>query len=162
MKANLDSLRREVLAHLEERGFAIFKSYPRGMELSSDAIYWDSERYPDFREFVASATAVGAKMMTIFSREFSADTIDDALEQLAETNLERDDRRQIESRLKDLRAYEGFVCELELSFSHDSRTYIFDQPTDWYEEMEELIDQIEASFENQVDETPLGGYFSNN
>jgi hypothetical protein len=162
MKANLDHLRREVLAHLEERGFAIFKSYPRGMELSSDAVYWDCERYPDFREFVASATAVGAKLMTIFSREFSTEAIDEALEQLTEANLDREDRRLIEGRLKDFRAYEGFICQLELSFSHGSHTYIFDQPTEWYEEMEQLVDQIEESYENRVDETPLGGYFSNN
>ena len=162
MKAHLDHLRREVLSHLEERGFAIFKSYPRGPELGSDAVYWDTERYPDFREFVAAASAVGVKMMTIFSREFSTEAIDDALEQLAEANLDRDDRRIIEGRLKDFRAYEGFICELELSFSDGSRTYIFDQPTEWYEEMETLIDQIEESFETQVDETPLGGYFSNN
>lgn len=162
MKANLDHLRREVLSHLEENGFAIFKSYPRGPELGSDAVYWDSERYPDFREFVATARSVNVKMMTIFSREFSTETIDDALEQLAEANLDRDDRRIIEGRLKDFRAYEGFVCELELSFSDGSRTYIFDQPTEWYEEMEQLVDQIEESFGTSVDETPLGGYFSNN
>ncbi|MEO5926179.1 MAG: hypothetical protein ABIR70_20320 [Bryobacteraceae bacterium] len=162
MKANLDHLRREVLAHLEERGFAIFKSYPRGMELSSDAVYWDAESYPDFREFVASATAVGVKMMTVFSREFTADTIDDALAQLAETNMDRDDRRLIEGRLKDFRAYEGFVCQLELSFAHGHNTYIFDQPTEWYEEMEQLIDQIEESFDTPVDESPLGGFYSNN
>jgi hypothetical protein len=162
MKANLDHLRRQVLAHLEEHGFAIFKSYPRTPELTSDAVYWDCERHPDFREFVAAASAVDAKLMTIFSREFSAEAIDDALEQLAEANMDRDDRRLIEGRLKDFRAYEGFVCQLELSFSHGSRTYIFDQPTEWYEEMEQLVDQIEEAFDNPVDETPLGGFYSNN
>jgi len=162
MKANLDHLRREVLAHLEERGFAVFKCYPRGMELGSEAIYWDSDAYPDFREFVATASSVGAHMMTIFSREFSTDAIDDALAQLAESRMGRDDRRIIEGRLKDFRAYEGFICQLELSFSHGQRTYIFDQPTEWYEEMEQLVDQIEESFDMPVDETPLGGYYSNN
>jgi hypothetical protein len=165
MKANLDQLRREVLTHLEERSFAIFKCYPRALDLSSDAIYWDCERFPDFREFVAAASTVGVHMMTIFTREFSTDAIDEALEQLAQADVDRDDRRIMEGRLKDFRAYAGFVCQLELSFSHGSKTYIFDLPTDWYEEMEQLVDQIEASFEDQdgpIDDAPLGGFYSNN
>jgi hypothetical protein len=70
------------MAHLEEQGFVVFKSYPRGMDLGSEAIYWDSETYPDYREFVAAAKSVGAHMMTIFSRTFSADAVDEALETL--------------------------------------------------------------------------------
>jgi hypothetical protein len=162
MKANLDHLRREILALLEERGMVVFKSYPRGMELGSGAVYWDVDGFPDYREFVAAATAAGAKMMTIFSREFSGDAVDDALEQLAESNMNRDERRVVEARLKELRAYEGFICQVELSFADGARTYIFDQPTDWYEEMEQLVDQIDESFAAPVDENPLGGYYSNN
>jgi len=162
MKANLENLRREILALLEERGLVVFKSYPRGPELGSDAIYWDTETYPDYREFIAAAGASGARMMTIYSREFSSDVIDDALAQLAEAHMEREERRIVEGRLKDFRAYEGFVCQLELSFAEGQRTYIFDQPTEWYEEMEQLVEQIEDSFNGAVDENPLGGYFSNN
>ena len=162
MKANLDQLRREVLAHLEATGMTIFKSYPRGMELSSEAIYWDSETYPDFREFVATAQSVGARMMTVFSREFSSDEVDQALETLAESSMNRDERRSVEKRLKELRAYEGFVCQIELSFADQQRTYIFDQPTDWYEELEQLVEEIESSFGAPIDDAPLGGYYSNN
>jgi hypothetical protein len=163
MKANLDNLQREVLAHLEESGFTVFKSYPRGMELGSEAIYWDSETYPDYREFVAAAKSVGAHMMTVFSRQFSSETVDEALETLSESDMSREARRPIESRLKELRAYEGFICQIELSFSDQQRTYIFDQPTEWYEEMEQLVDEIEGSFNGSIDEGPLGGgYYSNN
>jgi hypothetical protein len=162
MKANLDNLRREVLAHLEELGFTVFKSYPRGMELGSEAIYWDTESYPDYHEFVAAAKSVGAHMMTFYSREFSADSVDDALETLAESSFSREERRPIESRLKELRAYEGFICQIELSFADQQRTYIFDQPTEWYEEMEQLVEEIEGSFEGPIDEAPMGGYYSNN
>ncbi len=162
MKANLDNLRREVLAHLEAEGFTVFKSYPRGMELGAEAIYWDSETYPDYREFVAAAKSVGAHMMTVFSREFSGEAVDEALETLAESGLSRDDRRPVELRLKELRGYEGFICQIELSFSDQQRTYIFDQPTEWYEEMEQLVDEIEESFNRSVEDPPLGGYYSNN
>ena len=162
MKANLENLRREILALLQERGMVVFKSYPRGPELGNDAVYWDTETYPDYREFIAAAAAVGARMMTIYSREFSADVIDEALEQLAGAQMDRDERRLVEGRLKDFRAYEGFVCQLELSFAEGQRTYIFDQPTEWYEDMTDLMEQIEDSFSGALDENPLGGYFSNN
>lgn len=163
MKANLDNMRREVLAHLEATGFTVFKSYPRGMDLGSEAIYWDSETYPDYRDFVAAAKSVGAVMMTVYSREFSGEAVDEALETLEESGMSRDDRRPIESRLKELRRYEGFVCQIELSFSDRQRTYIFDQPTEWYEEMEQLVDEIENSFGPPMDDAPLGGgYYSNN
>ena len=109
-----------------------------------------------------AAGAAGARLMTIYSREFSADVIDDALAQLADAHMEREERRIVEGRLKDFRAYEGFVCQLELSFAEGQRTYIFDQPTEWYEEMEQLVEQVEDSFNGAVDENPLGGYFSNN
>ena len=163
MKANLDNLRREVMAHLEATGFTVFKSYPRGMDLGSEAIYWDSETYPDYHEFVAAAKSVGAQMMTVYSREFSADSVDEALETLADSGLSREERRPIEIRLKELRGYEGFVCHIELSFSDRHRTYIFDQPTEWYEEMEQIVDDIENSFGAPIDDAPLGGgYYSNN
>lgn len=161
MKVNLDNLRREVLAHLEANGLTVFKSHPRGIELGSEAIYWDTETYPDYREFVAAAKSVGARMMTVYSREFSSDLVDDAIETLGESDMTREERRPVEARLKELRAYEGFICQIELSFCDQQRTYIFDQPTDWYEEMEQLVDEIENSF-NLPDDAPLGGYYSNN
>jgi hypothetical protein len=101
-------------------------------------------------------------MMTVFSREFSSSAVDEALETLGESDMSREERRPIETRLKELRAYEGFICQIELSFSDQQRTYIFDQPTDWYEEMEQLVDEIENSFSLPADDAPLGGYYSNN
>lgn len=162
MRANLDNLRREVLAHLEAGGFTVFKSYPRGLDLGEQAIYWDSETYPDYHEFVAAAKSVGVRMMTVYSREFHAEEVDLALEALADTELSREDRRPIESRLKEFRAYEGFVCQVELSFADQQRTYIFDQPTDWYETFEQMIDEIEGAYNRPGDDAPLGGYYSQN
>ncbi|MEO8096763.1 MAG: hypothetical protein ABI811_03620 [Acidobacteriota bacterium] len=162
MRVNLDSLGREILAHLEERGIAVFKSYPRTQELGSDAIYWDTADHPDYREFIAAAVTAGIRLVTLYRREFSPEIIDDAMQQLAESSLDRDTRRSIEGRLRELRAYEGFICQIELSFGHAQRTYIFDQSTEWYDEMTELLEQIEDSFHTSGNENPLTGYYSNN
>ncbi len=162
MKANLEHLRREVVAYLEERGLVVFKSYPRNPDLGSDATYWDTQAHSDFREFVKAAEAVGVRLLTIFSREFSADVLEEAVEHLGDTSLSREDRRRVESRMRDLRAYEGFVCEIELSFSFAGRTYVFDQVTEWYDEISELLEEIEDAYQAPMDDAPLGGYYSNN
>ncbi len=162
VKANLEQLQREILTHLQDRGLAIFRSFPRGPELGADAVYWDTESFPDYRDFVSAAEATGAKLITVYGRRFTAEVIEDAMEHLATARMDREDRRTIESRLRDLRAYEGFLCQVELSFSHGRRTYIFDQPTEWYDELTELLETIEDSFSSPADERPLGGFYSNN
>jgi hypothetical protein len=162
MQTNLDQLRREIVSHLDGEGFVVFKAEPRGPDLGTAAIYWDTTRYPDYREFLATAAAVGVRVITLWGREFSTLIIDDALAQLAEANVGRDERRQKERQLNAYRTYEGFTCELELSFAHEHRTYIFDQPAEWFEELETLVDELEDAIDGPPDENPLGGFYSHN
>jgi len=156
---NLERLRSEMLEHLKANGIVVFHSLPRA-ESDFSTINWDTEAHPDFREFVAAATAAGAGMLTLHSRDFSAAMIEDLVERLSDAAIERDERRAIESRLRELRAYDGFTCELELSFDHGERVYVFEQRTEWYEDLLDLMDQVDDVFD--VDENPLGGYLSNN
>jgi hypothetical protein len=162
MKANLEQLRQEAVDHLKERGLVVFKSLPHSRELASETVYWDSESYPDFREFIAAAEAAGVRLISVCGLEFHAEVIDDALEQLETASLDRDVRRSIESRLRELKGYEGFICEVELSFSHDARTYVFAQSTPWYDEAGDLLEQIEDAFEPSEENPMGGGYYSNN
>jgi len=165
MRPNLDTLRREIQQHLESRGMAVFRSYPRGDPEGSlaGAIYWDSENHPDFRDFVEAAWAAGVRMVTLYSREFTSDIIETALIHLADTEMERDERRALEARLNEMRAYEGFTCQIELSFDHAQRTYVFEVRTDWFDELNELVERIDYSYQDEEgDENPLSGYYSNN
>jgi hypothetical protein len=164
MRPNLDSLRRDIQQHLESRGMAVFRSYPRADSESSlpGAVYWDSENYPNYQEFVEAAWAAGVRMVTLYAREFTSDIVENALAQLSDTELERDEQRAIEARLNEIRAYEGFTCQIELSFDHAQRTYVFDLRTDWFEELSELAERIEDSYQDEGDENPLSGYYSNN
>ena len=43
-----------------------------------------------------------------------------------------DERRMTERRLKELRAYDGFTCAIELSFDMGQRAYIFELRTDFW------------------------------
>jgi hypothetical protein len=156
---NLEQLGREILAHLAARGLAVFRGEARG---ETNAVYWDTAGYPDYREFVAAAEAAGERMITVAVRRFDAGLLEETLERLPQCPLEHRVRRDIEARLLELRAYEGFVCQLELSFSHGPRTYVYDQAAEWYEECMDLIEQVEESLGAALDENPLGGYYSNN
>jgi hypothetical protein len=159
---NLDTLRTQILEYLEAEGIVVFYSYPRSAESSLTAVFWDTDGRPDFRDFIAAAKAVGARMVTLYSREFGEEALEDVFDQLANADLDRDQRRKIETRLRELRAYTGSVCQLELSFDHGERVYVYDMRTEWYEEMSELVDQIEDAYHETEGENPLGGYYSNN
>ena len=164
MRPNLDTLRHEIEQHLESRGLAVFRSYPRSESDRSpgEAIQWDSQNHPDYREFVEAANAAGVRLVTLYARVLTSDVIENALVQLADTDLDRDERRALDTRLNEIRAYEGFTCQIELSFDHAQRTYVFEVRTDWFDELNDLIERIEYSYQDEGDENPLSGYYSNN
>ena len=164
MRPNLNTLCGEIEEHLESRGMVVFRSFPRAESENHihGAIYWDSEHHPDYREFIQAASAAGARLVTVYAREFTAELVENALAELSDSELERDERRALELRLNEMRAYEGFICQIELSFDHAQRTYVFDIRTDWFEELNNLIERMEDFFEDDEDENPLSGYYSNN
>jgi len=160
MKLNLDSLRPEIQEYLESRGIAVFHGVPRGDE--APAVYWNLETHPDYRTFLAAAEAAGVRIVTLYANEFDADVIDEAMERLNESGLERDDRRALEQRLREMRGYGGFTCQIELSFDVAPRVYVFDLRTDWFEDLNEMLHRIDEAREERDDEEPLHGYFSKN
>jgi len=164
MRPNLETLRHEIEQHLESRGLAVFRSYPRTDSEASltGAVYWDSENHPDYREFVEAASAAGVRLITLYSRELTTDIVETALAHLSETDLERDERRALDTRLHEIQAYEGFTCQIELSFDHAQRTYIFEVRTEWFDELNDLVERIQYSYEDEGDDNPLSGYYSNN
>lgn len=163
MKPNLDVLRPEIEMYLEESGVAVFYGYSRSLE-SAPAVYWDCEQFPDYRLFVQAARAAGAKLMVFHQREFFSEQVDEALEKLHTCELPPQEARQLEERLNELRAYEGSVCAIELSFDHEGRVYLFDLRTEWYDEFSEIQDEIHLLVPDpdEEDDSPISGYFSRN
>jgi len=70
-------------------------------------VYWDCEQYPDYRLFIQSARAAGARLIVFHQREFFSELVDDAIEKLHACELPSQESRQIEERLNDMRGYEG-------------------------------------------------------
>jgi hypothetical protein len=162
MPQDLETLRSEIEDHLQKSGIAVFFGYHRMLDALLQ-VSWDTARHPDFREFLEVARLSGAKLIVFNQRAFSLDQIDGALDQLEECDLTREEKRHYENRLRQLQNYEGFTSSLELSFTLDTRVYLFETHTDWYEAFTDILGELDAAVDEQDEESDsLGGYFSNN
>jgi len=159
---NLDTLKREILDYLEASGFVVFHSHPGSME-GLPVVLWNTEQYPDFHSFLDVARKTGAALVLFATTEFEAEEIDVVLSQLEDCDLPREERREYESRLRDMRIFAGVTCSLELAFDYNSRLYIFELQPDWYEEFLGIEDEVTAlAVDDDLDNDSLGGYFSKN
>ena len=164
MDLNLDTLKQEILLYLEHSEFAVFRSAPGGLE-GLPTVLWDVERYPDYQMFLDTARKTGAKMILFASREFDSPEIDEAIEELDECDLSREERRDLEARLRELRVHEGVTCSLELAFDHHARMYVYEIRPDWYDEFLSIGDEIAVHLpadEAEQEDDGSFGYFSNN
>ena len=163
---NLETLKSEILAYLESTDFAIFRSVAGGLE-DLKLISWDSERWPDYRAFLEAARKAGEKMILFASREIEEEEIDEALEELADTEFTRDERRELEKRIQAAQRHRGETCALELAFTHGSHIYVYEARPDWYDDFLDACEEISSIFPAGDDgqdagNDGLGGYFSNN
>lgn len=163
MDLNLDTLKREILDSLETGGFAVFRGSPGGLE-GLPMVLWDVEHYPDYLMFLDTARKTGATLVIFASREFQTSDVDDLLEQLQDCELSRDEQRDYERRLRELRIFEGVTCSLEIAFDHNARLYVYEVQPDWYEDFLNLEEEINSRLEDNDLDTgnSLGGYFSKN
>lgn len=166
MKQNLDSLKTEILAYLQGKGLGIFHGFVADMQ-DQRLVLWDVEDQPDYHGFVDCALQAGVKILVVNSRAFRRDMVEDALVQVEDADLPREEQRAIERRLKELRPFEGFTCVVELAFEHQGRIYVYDLRTEWYEELLEIQDRLDSALpdiegEDDQGDSSMGGYFSRN
>ncbi len=163
MKPNLDTLRSEIEHYLEEMGMAVYYGYSRALE-ATPCTLWDCDQHPDYKQFVHAAKAAGVQLMVFHQLGFSTDQIDDALEQLTACDLPHEEYREFEVQLTNVRAYDGFVCAIELSFDYQGRVFLFNLRADWYKDLCEILDEIQilGGAPDNDDDTPISGYFSRN
>jgi hypothetical protein len=161
---NLGTLRSEIQQYLDRSGFAVFHSHVGGLEGLS-AITWDSEAWPDYRVFLETAEKSGAKMILFASREFSDEDVEELSDALDGAALPREDRIEMEGRLKSARRHIGETCSLELSFSHGPNMYVYEVRPDWYDDFIDALEELETLFTGDATDASgdgLGGYYSNN
>jgi hypothetical protein len=163
---NLDTLKLEIQEYLASKEFAVFLSSPGSLE-GNPIVMWDSDRHPDYQMFLDVAQKAGVNLILFGSSEFDGDDLDDLVEQLDACDLTREEHRDMESRLRELRSHAGQTSSLELAFDHHSRLYVYEVQPDWYQEYlgleEEIFERLtDGSDAEDDDDASLGGYYSKN
>jgi hypothetical protein len=161
---NLDTLKQEILDYLHASGFAVFHSAPGGLH-GQPMVLWDTTRFPDYQMFLEVARQSGVKLILFAAQEFESSDVDELLAQLDDCELSRDEQREYESRLRDLRVFTGVTCSLEMAFDYESRLYVYEVQPDWYEEFQSIEDEIVSRVsddDESMGDDSLGGYYSKN
>lgn len=163
MDLNLDSLKREILDYLDSSEFAVFHSIPGGLDEMS-MVLWDEQRYPDYRMFLDVARKAGVKLILFAASELEASELDGLKEQIEAADLDREEQREYQKRLRALRAHEGVTCSIELAFDLNSRIYVYELQPDWYDEFINLEEEVmeHTPDAGDDDDSSLGGYYSKN
>jgi hypothetical protein len=162
---NLGTLKSEIQHYLERSEFAVFHSHVGGLEAFS-TISWDTDAWPDYRTFLETARKSGATLILFASREFEEDEILEATDEMDSMQFSRDDRREMEGRLKAAKRHIGETCSLELAFGQGPQMYVYELRPDWYDEFLDAVEEIDTLFTGGEDGEDagdgLGGFYSNN
>jgi hypothetical protein len=164
MNLNLDSLKTEITSYLKASGFVVFHGFSRSLD-SGPEVEWDTLHYPDYKDFVQVAKQLGISMVVLHHREFSSAIIDRAIDEIPSSGLEFQEQRRLEQRLRELAMYDGFTCMIEMSFDLNETMYLFELRTEWYSELNVILEELDLHSESEPDddsEDPLGGYYSKN
>ena len=167
MTHNLDSLKQELLDYIAGEEFGIFKAQTGGNQ-GFPKVYWDTERYPEYQSYLNVAKTAGVSLIIFGHREFEAAEIDDALEQMNDCELGRDEQRSIENTLADLRPYVGSTCIIEMAFGYQGHMYVYELMTEWFQTFMDMSDLLVAASANGDDDgedesdSSFGGYYSKN
>ena len=153
MDLNLDTLKREILEYLESSGLAVFHSAPGGLE-GLPMVLWDTERHPDYQMFLDTALKTRRQDDSVRrARVRLPPRSTRPSRQLDDCDFSREERRDLRSRLRELRVHEGVTCSLELAFDHHSRMYVYEMQPDWYDEFLSIGDEIAVHLPADEDRT---------
>jgi hypothetical protein len=163
---DLDRLKGEVLDYLRAAGLPIY--YAFGVPGEEGFAYWDTEQYPDWRQFTDVAREAGSRMFLFSSRQLAAEELLGARETLGEVEMADNDREDASDFLDTLRPNVGRVAWLRIAWQQDGRRFAFERVTPWYEKFLDLLDEIGESLpelsEEEEDDGPggRGGFYSLN
>jgi hypothetical protein len=164
MAIELDTLRSEIETFLEQSNLAAFRGF--GGLSESTTVYWDVKGVPNFQAFLHVAERAGVRLVVFHHEQFLLDEIDEIREELEGSGLAREDQRNFELRIRELQKYEGFLARLQLSFSLEGKTYLYEVEADWYRAWQDLVMDIDTLVsgapEELDDDGSMSGYFSAN
>lgn len=160
MNPNLEVLREEIPESARKLGLVLF----RGVRTNDErpTVEWDTRREGRYEAFLEAASTLGVKVIVFRDQEFQDFMVEGALEDLEDAEMAYDERRAYEQQLREFRHYGGFTCTIELSFDYQGTLYLFELRTEWFREFQAIADEVSAIVDGGEEESPLGGYYSNN
>lgn len=171
-RPNPQILKDDILELLKKEGLALFH-VESDMWPNDRTVWWDTDRYPDYKQFITAAQAAGARMILFFDEELGETEINEAEEALDAASLPPEEYRDYARRIGDLRSYIGFTNRLGIGFASDGFFYWYDLEAAWYEDLMDLIDSLQlAGFgganpddfdeDDEDPNPPKGNFYSNN
>jgi hypothetical protein len=164
MQENLETVAREIEDYLRANRFIVFRGKPRSSDDPRN-VYWDVHQHPSAIDFLKIAEETGVRLVVLRVERFEESAIEELETALESLGLARSEQRSIEKRIKDLRAYVGKTLEIELSFVFDDQVYIYSVSSSWSDEYDDLYEELMLTppeFEDDENDTPMGGFFSKN
>ena len=166
MAIDLAGAKTDILARIEREGFAVFFT-DSGLDILTNVIEWDTRRHPDIGEFLAVARKCSTAVIVFYEQTFSQVSIDDLLERIEESDWTREEKRSYEQRLNELQKFEGFICQLEAAFIHDTVVYKYQLRTDWFWEFESIFADLTVGQgydedDGNGEDNSISGFFSRN
>jgi hypothetical protein len=135
---------------------------------SERTVWWDTDRAPDYKQFVTAAKSVGARMILYFDQELQEETISDTEDALELAVLEPEEYREYARQIGDLRSYIGFTNRIGIGFASEGMFYWFDLEAPWYTELMDTLEDLHLSSipyeagEEEDKNPPMGNFYSNN
>ena len=86
-KPNPQIVKDEIVEHIRRESLAIYHVEPE-MWPEERSVWWDTNRVPDYKKFIAAAKSAGAKMILYYDQDLSEGTIADAEDALEVAVLE--------------------------------------------------------------------------
>ncbi|BDC52361.1 hypothetical protein F183_A46760 [Bryobacterales bacterium F-183] len=168
MFENLDRLKKEIETYLSDNSFIIFRGQTRTLD-EAQIVYWDTEHYPNYLDFIRTAEAAGIRFVVMQTEIFDEETIAELESGLEGLDMPRDERRKFAKRIEKFGAYTGMVSSIELSYVFDHQIYLYSAQALWYHDYEDLYEELMLSGTDLDDgDDPdnsggsMGGYFSKN
>lgn len=163
---DLNRVKYEMMDYMRQTGLPIF--YGVGGPEEDDYTYWDTQNFPDWRQFLDVGKECGAQLLVFSSETFDEDDLEMGFDKLAECDLSADERLHYARMLEVLRSRVGQAAWLRIAFEHSDRWFAYERIATWYDEFRGAMEELNAYLpteeeeEAEREEGEGHGYFSPN
>ncbi len=173
VRPNPQILKDEIPEFLRSEGLGLFPVDP-ALWPAQQAIWWDTRRQPDYRAFLATAQSVNSRLILFFEEELTEERLEQAEDLLEGVSEDPVEYREYARRLGQIRSHLGFTGRVGIGFSHGGSLYWFEVEAPWYEQLQELEEELQLAGtglgpdfdlddpDDEDEDPPMGNFYSRN